>query len=495
MRIYICREMFSVVFKIRKSYFLWLIIVCLISCVGCKGQKVNEVFAENKPKSILVVSLDDRPVNIDYPLYLAEEDKITLSNSIQQNTFAERIETIENELNTGKYNGLVLSFDNLLYGGLMESRVVENPLSEKDRKRIKQLLKTIKSKNILAYGFTSAQRVATNIYSDEDLERYKTAIKKNTQLTNGNFMSATQTEFVMSEEDRLYYQHRANKLKDTVFLLEETTDYFEEFYVAKDDTQHSGIQRYELHSLEKIAENSNIYFVNGTDELVSTLIYKVLYEGEKPKVYIYKTSEEDFQRRILPFEGATLENLLKEKQQMYHFEQVDLEAADFIWIIHNGKSFNRDEVYELLKTNKTLMLTDLNIGNVEQQLLTDLFKNNQQGFSNIDVYCSWNTTSNMIGLTLSQGFLIQENSRNQLLLEKRILKDYVYHSILKRVIRETYLEENADQYNIVNPKINQYILSEMNDFLEQKLKTTTRVEKITIPWKRLFEISIDFKQD
>lgn len=469
--------------------------LCLIICSGCKEQKVTEVFAENenKPKSILIVSLDDRPVNNDYPLYLADEDKITLSNAIQQDTFAARIKTIEDELNTGKYNGLVLSFDNLLYGGLMESRVVENPLSEEERQQIKRLLTTIKTKNIIAYGFTTAQRVTTNVYSNEDLERYKTAIKKNTQLTNGNFMSSTQSEFVMSEEDRTYYQHRANKLKDTVFLLEETSDYFEEFYVTQDDTQHSGIQRYELHSLEKIANKDNTYFVNGTDEMVSTLIYKSLFEGAKPKVYIYKTSEEDFQRKILPFEGATLEYLIKEKQQMYNFEQVDLEKADFIWIIHNGKSFNRDEVYELLTTNKTLMLTDLNIGKFEHQLLTDLFKNNQTGLSNIDVYCSWNTTSNMIGLTLSQGFLIQENSRNQLLLEKRILKDYVYHSILKPVIRKTYLEKNIDQYNIVNPKINQYILSEMNDFLENELNTTTRVENITLPWKRLFEISIDFK--
>ena len=207
-------------FKIRKCYVLWLVIVCLIVCSGCEEQQVNEVSAEIKSKSILVVSLDDRPVNIDYPLYLAEEDRITLSNSIQKETFAERIKTIEKELNTGKYNGLVLSFDNLLYGGLMESRVVEEPLSEKERQQIKQLLKTIKSKKIEAFGFTTAQRVTTNTYSANDLAKYKSAIMKNTQLTNGNFMSSAQSEFVMSEEDRAYYRHRANKLKDTFFLLD-----------------------------------------------------------------------------------------------------------------------------------------------------------------------------------------------------------------------------------------------------------------------------------
>lgn len=471
--------------------------VCLVICSGCEAQQIKEVFSENKSKSILVVSLDDRPVNIDFPLYLADQDQITISNSIYQDTFAERIETIEKELETGKYSGLVLAFDNLLYGGLMESRIVKNPLGEKEKQQIKQLLTTIQTKNIIAFGYTTAQRVTTNLYSEKDIQRYNTAILKNTQLTNGNFMSSTQSEFIMNKEDRKYYLHRANKLKDTSFLLEEATDYFEEFYVVQDDTQHSGIQRYELHSLKKIADKDNTFFVNGADEWASTLIYKALYKGGKPKVYIYKTNEDDNQRKILPFEGATLENLLKEKQEIYNFELVDLESADFVWIIHNGESFNREKVYDLLKSNenKKIMLTDLNFGKYESQLLTDLLKNNRKGLSNIDVYCSWNTTSNMIGLTLSQGFLIDQNSRNQLLLEKRILKDYVYHSMLKPVIRDKYLEADESSYNIDNPKINQFILTEMNDFLENELKSSTRVENINITWKRLFEVSIDFQQE
>ena len=477
-----------------KRLFL-LFCVCLLICSGCAHKSFKEAYANSVSEGILIVALDNRPVNIDFPLYLAEEGDITISDSLLKNTFVERIEIIEEELKTGKFASLVLSFDNLLYGGLIESRVVEKPLNEAEKQRVIQLLKYVEDNKITAYGFTSAQRVTTNVDSKEDLEKYNDVLMKNNELTTGNFMSSAQTSFGLHEEDYSYYQHRANKIRDTLFLLEEASGYFKEFYVGQDDTQPSGIQKFELHSLKKSAKNENIYFVNGTDEMIASLIYKIKYEGEKPKVYIYYTSETDFDHTILPFEGVTLNNLLIEKQQMFDFTIVDLDTADYVWIIHNGITFKREEVYDLLKTKKTLMLTDLNISKHKPQLLTDLFHNNPQAVSNIDVYCSWNTTSNMIGLTLSQAFLIRQNPNNQLLLEKRVLKDYLYHTILIHEIKKTFNEEVLDQYNIDNPSINEYIQSEMNDFLKNDLNSTTRVEKITFPWNRLFEITIDFTEE
>ena len=477
-----------------KKLFL-LFCACYLIWSGCAQKSSKVVYAKPVSEGILVVALDDRPVNVDFPLYLAEEGEITISDSLLKKNFAERIKTIEDELKTGKYNSLVLSFDNLLYGGLMESRVVEQPLNDLEKQRIIQLLEYVKENNITAYGFTSAQRVTTNVDSKEDLEEYNNAMIKNNLLTTGNFMSSAQTSFVLHEEDASYYQHRANKVRDTIFLLEETSDFFKEFYVGQDDTQPSGIQKFELHSLKKVAKNENIYFVNGVDELIASLIYKIKYNGEKPKVYIYYTSETDFSRTILPFEGVTLKNLLIEKQQMFDFIIVDLNMADYVWIIHNGRTFNRGEVYELLKTKKTLMLTDFNISEHKHQLLTNLFQNNPQAVYNIDVYSSWNTASNMIGLTLSQAFLIKENPNNQLLLEKRILKDYLYHSVLNHEIKQTFNESVLDHYNIDNPTINEYILSEMNDFLKNNLNSSTQVEKITFPWNRLFEVSIDFTEE
>ena len=479
--------------KIMRRLFL-LLCACYLICSGYSPNS-SKVFAKPVSERILVVTLDDRPVNIDYPLYLAEENEITISDALHKESFTERIETIENELKTGKFNAIVISFDNLLYGGLMESRVVEQPLSEIEKKRIINLLEYVKENKITAYAYTTSQRVTTNVITSDDLEKYNNYMEKNKVLTKGNFMSSTQTSFVLHEEDNLYYQHRANKVRDTLFLLEEATEYFQEFYVGQDDTQPSGIQKYELHSLKNAAINENIHFVNGTDELISTLIYKVKSEGEKPKVYMYITSETDFSRTILPYEGVTLENLLIEKQQIFDFNFVNLDMADYVWIIHNGKTFNQAEVYDLLKSKKTIMVTDLNINNPTHQLISDLFQNNLQAISNIDVYCSWNTASNMIGLTLSQGFLRKENPNNQKLLEKRILKDYLYSSNLSHEIRQLFKEDIVDQYNFENPLINEYIESEMNEFLKNILKTSTQVDKVIFPWNRLFEIMIDFNEE
>ena len=486
-----------VVIRNLKALFFLLSVSYLI-CSGCAPQSSTEATATanstSVSKGILVVAQDNRPVNIDYPLYLATDGEITISDAIHKKTFAERIETIENELKTKKFSSLVLSLDNLLYGGLMESRVVEKPLNEAEKQKVIQLLEYIKENKITAYGFTSAQRVTTSVYSSKDLEKYNNSMIRNDLLTKGNFMSSAQTSFVLHEDDSTYYQHRANKLRDTIFLFKEASGYFKELYVGQDDTQPSGIQKYELHSLKKAANNEDIHFVNGIDEMTALLIYKVKYNKEKPKVYIHYTSEADFSRTILPYEGVTLENLLIEKQQMFDFEIVDLEMADYVWIIHNGKTFNREVVYDLLKTKKTLMVTDLNSSNYQNQLLTDLFQNNPQAVSNLDVYCSWNTASNMIGLTLSQAFLIKENPNNQLLIEKRILKDYLYVTRLNQEIQQIFKEEIVDPYNIEHPAINQYIQSEMNKFLENDLKTSTRVEKVTFPWKRFFEITIDFTE-
>ena len=106
--------------KIKK--LLLLFSFCYLVCVGCGKQSSSEVVqAKATSDKILVVALDDRPVNIDYPLYLALDGEITISDSLRKESLTKRIETIENELKTGEFNSLVLSFDNLLYGGLMES--------------------------------------------------------------------------------------------------------------------------------------------------------------------------------------------------------------------------------------------------------------------------------------------------------------------------------------------------------------------------------------
>ena len=465
---------------------------CYLICTGTTQQSFNEAYAINENQRILVVALDDRPVNTQYPLYLAKENQITISNAIKKTTLIERIETIKKEILTDEYNSIVLSFDNLLYCGLMESREVKKPLTELEKQQLQQLMATIKKSAITAYGFSSIQRVTTNVYSKHDLKEYYTSINKNTLLTNSYFKSYPQSDFLINEEDLNYYQYRANKLNDTIYILSELADTFREFYVGKDDAQPSGIQKYELHTLKKSAKSKNIYFVNGTDEMVATLIYKILYVGKKPKVHIYYTSETDFDSKILLFEGMTLKNLIKEKQQLFQFEIVDLEEAKYVWIIHNGKSFNQEKIYELLKTNKITMLTDMNSSQYENQILSKLIQNNAQEISNIDVYCSWNTPSNMIGLTLSQAFLFKNNRNNEILREKRILKDYLYNTVLKKEIKELFLKNN-DQYNIESPLMNQYIQSQMNTFLENELNSSSRVENITLPWKRLFEISIKFE--
>ena len=59
--------------KTIKKLFLLLCFCTLICLNGTQQASFEVVHAKAFSEGILVVALDDRPVNIDYPLYLAEK--------------------------------------------------------------------------------------------------------------------------------------------------------------------------------------------------------------------------------------------------------------------------------------------------------------------------------------------------------------------------------------------------------------------------------------
>ena len=115
-------------------------------------------------ETVLYVPQDDRPVSLQYTVDTAREAGMTIltppQNLISGKTYQGQADQIMAwvEQNAGRADVMVLSTDTLIYGGLVDSRKHNIPLStlESRLKRIESL--KARNKNVRIYGFGTVMR-------------------------------------------------------------------------------------------------------------------------------------------------------------------------------------------------------------------------------------------------------------------------------------------------------------------------------------------------
>ncbi|MDU6597449.1 MAG: DUF4127 family protein, partial [Veillonella sp.] len=136
----------------------WLKVALMVTAIAT-GTSI-QVDAE----TVLYVPQDDRPVSLQYTVDTAKAAGMTVltppQNLISGKTYKGQADQIWNwvEQNAGRADVMVLSTDTLIYGGLVDSRKHNLPLStlENRLKRIEAL--KANHKNIRIYGFGTVMR-------------------------------------------------------------------------------------------------------------------------------------------------------------------------------------------------------------------------------------------------------------------------------------------------------------------------------------------------
>lgn len=334
-------------------------------------------------------------------------------------------------------------------------------------------------------------------------------------------------------------------------LIEEAAkDFFDFLLIGIDDSKTTGLNILEKEMLEESIDSFSIkekaIIATGTDEMAVLLLARLLTEktGLHPTIHtIFSNSEgKDMVGR---YEDRSYENIAKLHSKIAGGDCCESRKdADILLYIHNpsgdqkeaasqkldimGKKNVMNFIYSINKSiekGRMTALADVFYANGADSIMVSKLIENINIFS-LASFAAWNTSGNTLGTSIAHAiiFFIAEKtitlpedkkealSAHVLLLMERFIDDWLYQAeirqqislqaLLKR-ISVFNLGEKSDYFQVLtNDKLSSRAMDFLSSLRGEVIRFTNDEDKfvfippnrvhISLPWKRLFEISIDF---
>lgn len=463
---------------------------------------------------IALIPIDNRPVcyslpkqiidcTNDYQLFLPERSLLgDLEKIADIDAIYEWLKNLEN------VDYIVVSLDTLAYGGLIPSR--RSPETYDDIKlRLQKLKNILKEKNAKILGCSSIMRISNNNYNEEEKEYWSKFGKKIFDYSFNfhksecvkDFNSKAKFECISNviPQDILddYLQTRKRNFEINKLYLEWLKEgLISELVFSKDDCAQYGFNVKEAGELEKIItkENLNALIKTGADEIPLSLLSRVLTENQKINVAIKYTQPETIDK-ISKYEDVSVENSVKSQLALANLNITNEEDADLILLVNNfnveqgeivmgisEKGFDKD--FEL--PQKTYFIADiLNANGADNEFVKTLFT--KKLGDNFCGYAAWNTTGNTLGSVIAIAvakFLNKKPDEFKKVQFVRFMDDWAYQA---NVRQELKLESSDINKDLLKEKMKKY-----ENIVNEKLNTNFSDLKYDFPWKRYFEVEVDF---
>ncbi|WP_077319863.1 DUF4127 family protein [Virgibacillus proomii] len=503
-------------------------------------------------KKIIYIPLDERPCNYVYPKYMEETRKdiqliVPPSEILGKKKEKANVEQLWKFINdhAPDADGLVVSVEMMLYGGLLPSRLHQLRESEgKERLKMFQILREAYP-HLLIFASNLIMRTPKFNSADEEPDYYAAygeVIFKRAYLldkdkrTGLNEKEKSQLQKINTKIPEMFiedYERRRNfnvtmnmhildlVVKDVInFLVIPQDDAAVYGYTAKDQAV---VYRY----IEQKRLQNKVMVYPGADEVGSTLVARMLNHllNRKPRVYSFFSSTLGpyivplYEDR--PFAESVKAHLLASGCKV----SLQPEEADFILAINTpGKvmqeAFNQDEkdvtyssyrqlhffterIQDYLDMGKPVVLADsafANGGDIELLHYLDDY----QVLDKIISYKGWNTNGNTLGTSIAAGSFAFDK-QDCLTIKKNliyhILEDGLYQAIVRKEVTETVLPGiGADyfQLNHQDDKVASEIEKRIVTYYQQMVKysfSEFELSQVSIhlPWRRMFEIGLDLK--
>ncbi len=491
-------------------------------------------------RKIVLLPLDERPCNMFFPerLFSKDEFEIVRPKKLGDKKIPADIEEINRFLKKecADADGLVLSIDTLLYGGLVPSRI-HHETEETLLKRM-ELIREIRETNpkMLIYAFQVIMRCPSYSSNDEEpdyYEEYGEAIHKAGEMIHKSRLG----EEVEVPLSRIMSKIDQNCLNDYIGRREinramnvETLRYLHEGWIdalviPQDDSAMYGYaamdQKYVRDKIDEWDMVDQVLMYPGADEVELTLLARMenVLHGKCPKVYIKYISEKA--RDLVPlYEGATLSGTLKYHilsagcQQTESYEQAEIilivtAPADHMEEAMNQPSAraeyymerNFPELIEFIKARiedkKIITIADNAYANGGDLILIHLLDKNNL-LMKMDGYAGWNTSANTIGTAIAEAvdaFYSGNTNQHKNFIVERYVEDGGYCGLVRKEV-SAQLPEGMNYFDIKdkNGEVSALIKENLEIFCEKVLPTIA--DKITIikvenPWRRMFEIDME----
>lgn len=462
-------------------------------------------------KRIALIPIDNRPVCYQLPKMIADIDKdvellLPPRNLLGGLTSASNITGIFDWLrNLENVEALVVSMDTIAYGGLVNSRRI-NDSYEDILARVNTLLDIIRKKNLKVYAFSSIMRISNNNINEEEKFYWDKWGKKifdysyNLHLSQVTKENEAKSKYECIEKtipDEILYDYIKTRKRNydiNLYYLEKQKEgIFKKLIFSKDDCAKYGFNVKEANCLKLKGAKVK----TGADEIPLTLMVCAMYEQDiKPKIFIDYANHTTF-HKISKYEDISVRECCTEQIQSAGAVIAENEAdADIILHVNNFENEQGDFMLgSAAKSNSK------KIGYIKPFVVADILNANgaDNDFisKNIGIfnsllflgYAGWNTSGNTVGSAISAAitkYMAKSYSEDAFkkLQTIRLLDDWAYQANVRKKMKNEIQSLDLNYLNI-----------EMKPYIDKvkKLMNIKNEISCSYPWNRFFEIEITLK--
>lgn len=478
---------------------------------------------------IAYIPLDDRPVNVDRAIYLAKSAGYELimpkidycatkldgnganSNGTKYGNREELLKWLKEV--DAECDYFVISLDQILSGGLVNSRVQKNTDLSYEYKIIDYLIEL--NKNNKVYFFDSVMRLASTVnyngYGGEEyniLRNYGSVARKtlsNSDLTvekiideyKYNTSGAVISSSLSDNEIDDYLSARARKLKLTDYFLTKGSTDLNYCYIGVDDSNPSiTVQSNEINYIKSKLNNNGILFA-GCDELGMMSIARLTSEQYSRKLNVsvaYFGGSANYAADS--YDIGTLKNTVEDHLKSINTVITNSDKSILeVLVLTKPRSLSLSQY-----SNSLLDRLEQNMSNKKPTIIIDASTNNgtlqslmvqrQIPLSTLLGYSNWNTVGNAVGIAVSQGVTrcIYLKSSVNVTHESNVsfLKSMTF-AYVKDINYKigNYAATRTQLLDMIN---NSEVIINVNKYKTQKYGIVS-ISNYRYPWNRSFEAS------
>lgn len=488
---------------------------------------------------IALLPLDDRPVNVLLPRDVAAAAGVDLD--------VPPIDALPDFRTPGNPDALaawlreraddpstvhlVVSIDMLVFGGLIASRTSHDS-TEQALRRLDVLRDIRRRHPHLPISAVSLVMRASNSYSATEEPDYWTQYGKDLHAFGGDVhrrlgegeiaslesLTGVPPETVTDFSRRRLRNHIVNLTM--LDLLEDGTIDF--LAITADDTATysagSAEQVWLRHWMRMLPAGRGVMMYPGADEVGAVLVARALAEHADVEVsFTVACAEDDGLERIPPYENIPLaSSVLRQIRAAGAVERAS--DTDVTLVIHapdpgrHDMTAGRPSVIDTAAVAGTVALVEAALDAGERVAVADVrFANGADEalvraladiglLTRLDAYGGWNTAGNTMGsvVALASAAAIGRASGGfdaraaRLGLATRLLDDFAYQAVVR-------VDSGPDLFPDFDPLTDtaqiaaaeERIRTELSEVLASVLPNDVRIDALTLPWKRSFEIGLE----
>lgn len=490
-------------------------------------------------KKIVLLPLDERPCNAAFPgrLFSGEAVEIVVPPALGNKKTpadADAVMTFLRE-QCANADGLVLSMDMLLYGGLLPSRLHSLEKEAVDaRLALVPELRRMNPK-LLIYAFQCIMRCPSYSSSDEEPDYYQdygSLIHQSGITKHRRMLSLCNAD----EEQDLLRQIPPDALKDylnrrsfNLSFCQKTLELVQNgdidfLVIPQDDSAPYGYtaldQQQVREHISRMHLQTRAVMYPGADEVALTLVTRMLLKEQKqPKVFI-RYAAQSAPNVIPAYEDRSLGETVKSHLMAAGCRITgSAEAADMIlgitcpggkmeeaaiqpvrniaYCVERNLAEFVLEMKSCIEDGKIVTICDNAYANGADLECIDQM--GQAGLlDRVAGYAGWNTSSNSLGTAIAQGvraLLFGEANKSFLML--RYVEDALYCAIIRKLVTETQLPTlGMDYFDVKEPQgqVSQIVHTLLQEKLPEILPSVSshiRIDSVRMPWRRMFEVDLN----